>query len=159
MKLNRSLSGVLGVLAALVVPAAVFAQFNPNDQLTATSLNAIAANVVQVGGTATAASLASNASTGAFTTTTYRAQADGVVTLFTSGNAVSRTNINVGLEIDGAVRNVFRATGGNGVTFTVRDGQRFSVGGAATGGAPLDAGINIAWTPLTADTDPPIVSN
>lgn len=159
MKLNRSLSGVLGVLGALLVPAGVFAQFNRDQLLTAQSLNDVANRVVAVGATVTAASLASNPTTGAFTTTTYRARADGVVTFGTSGNALARTSITAGLEIEGAVRTVWRATAGNAATFTVRDGQRFSVGGAATGGAPLDSSINIYWTPLTVDTDTPIVAN
>lgn len=161
MKFNRSLSSVLVIVGALAVPAVVLAQFTPRTQLTAASLNNVAANMVQVGDTVIAASLPSNTSTGAIAQTTYRAQADGVVTFGTAGDAVARTTITAGLEIAGAIRTIWRTNAGSGATFTVRDGQRFNVGGQATGaaGQSLAATISVYWTPLTADTDLPVVSN
>ena len=161
MKLKVSLSSVLGIIGAITVPAVVFAQFQPQQRLLADDLNALADGVVQVGPPVTAFSLPSNPSTGAIATATYRAQADGVVILGTAGDAVTRTGITAGIEIDGALRTIWRTTGGDGVTFTVRDGQRFNVGGLASSssGQSLAASIIVYWMPLTADDDVPVLAN
>jgi hypothetical protein len=160
MKWNSSLFRMLGIVAAIVVPAVVVAQqapFADGTRLSAAPLNDLDRRIdgLEADNTMGSTVLATTLSTvdGTLEAVSFTARADGIISLVPSGGSFQTATTVVRTSIGGTQQTLVRATAGNSASLPVRNAQAFTI--EATVGASLAVNINVYWTPLRGNDPGP----